>query len=559
MFMKWVRFHPPLRYHSGATAKRLILYSRKFSDLSCKQFPELTEEPIVTKKSRLPSQYSSTNTNSNKQYLAPFKVSSLEDPVEPPSRFLEVWNDDVCPQELSVEESSLSEEIASLNLTSSLKSKEKMEAILTDISIDANSDMLITREAIRLLSIKVPTFKAPKSKFQIPERLPPIITTTFPKSPDPRSLSTSSLNTYIYRLVTKNYGWNSVSPHSRLDIELQRIVLSKLVTLSSYINSTTLNLIIHFFSRIGELDMIAISITKFERLGIHPTTETFNEILCCVLHLTERGKISEPYKYVIPVLNKMKLRYHRDIDVQTMRLLLMLVKNPTNKLELVKAMTSNEMNLKACLKEVSRAFYIEYGEPEDFESFLNRIASFIPGNMRKGYIKRIFQSTVEVSLERNMHKALGAIQRYRSFVSISTIAEICCAFIQRGEYWHCIACANWFAQTSRSPYNGREITSKVIWYALLDFLRSREYMKQLRQNPYPLILLLKICEDHHLKGMLTNAMIRKAFRISEQGPATVSSDYLLQRLVWNDSIDLDTNFTNGEFNQAAKILGYTKK
>lgn len=69
-------------------------------------------------------------------------------------------------------------------------------------------------------------------------------------------ISTNSINDYLESLIVNNYGWASTHQGSVIDKKLKDIVSSQLLLLEVFLNVKSLNLLILFFSRTKDLNMI---------------------------------------------------------------------------------------------------------------------------------------------------------------------------------------------------------------------------------------------------------------------------------------------------------------
>ncbi|QPG75087.1 hypothetical protein FOA43_002428 [Brettanomyces nanus] len=397
-----------------------------------------------------------------------------------------------------------------------------------------------------------------------PVYLPQLITSPLPQMS--RTLSRKALVGYLRRLVLNNYGWESTHIDSRIDLELKDIVLNQLVNLELYLNEESMNLIILFFARLQELDMLAITLTKFESLGIFPNTETFNTIFWCLWKLFSAEKLPETvkYRYIVPVIHKMRLNYHLAFNNGTFQMLLPLISAADKRLELIRLMSFEGLDLKLHISEVSEALYEEYGQPEQFDDFVTHVEKIVlqeGAQFNHRQRQKVLKSVMKVCLQSSkLNKAMTIACHNEELVSSRIISMLNEYFVTQKQYWHCIACTNWYIKMREKSENASLSIQRISQVLFPILIRSGKFAA----SGYFLPFLNNLCtrEAKLYLDETTRAQIELSLTSNSENIGTIFEkdsgirDEITANLIWVDPSNPDNSFRHENFILAAKLLGF---
>ncbi|VEU24127.1 DEKNAAC105381 [Brettanomyces naardenensis] len=446
------------------------------------------------------------------------------------TEYRKLWEDEGRPEEVEADDDDLSKEISSLNYKSSQKSKQKLDDLLTNLSIKVDNDAMIVTETERMMKeLEGRRSTRRKGREYISRQIPRRITSEIPNFPS-ESPTAKALNEYLRQITLQNHGYASMRVGGSIDEILKDLVINKLVSLELSISTESLNLIVALFTRLMELDMVAITVTKFERLGICPDVETFNTILRCISALLSSGKLpsTERYRYVIPVIHRMSQYYRVEFDACTFHVLLGLINDSSRRLELVQLMTAQGIDLKGFIQEISEALYLEYGLPENFNGFIERVERVILPDgetFARKEKQQVLGGAIECCLSagQGIRKVMQVAMANEDLVSSRIASSICGYFISHGELWHSIACANWFAKIKGGKV--QNFAEEVLWQSLTKF-----GVPESRPDVNKLIDLLCYGKNDELKEVIGD-------------------------LIWKDPLNPDTSFESERFTHAARVCG----
>ncbi len=418
-------------------------------------------------------------------------------------KYMEAWNDEAHPQakdDDAFEEDVILNEDLDTGLEDFLASKNRDTEIDIDwISTQHSSDYRILKEVHKPIVMKLrphymKTFVSLETTLSLQKGI-------CKKKPDltfiTEKISTNSINDYLESLIVNNYGWASTHQGSVIDKKLKDIVSSQLLLLEVFLNVKSLNLLILFFSRTKDLNMIKITLKQFLAMQIFPTIDTYNMILDCIRRLQDDGKINKRNldRYVVPLVHRMKRTiYMTPFNITTYRELLQLLSDPDMKLGLLRQMASKNIPMQYYQTQTMEALYSVYGVPEKFQKLADLTVvltcmdaeSFKPDyeGMFSCLINKLFLQSLEDP--EKLCEIMKLLSQHLNYVTPNLASQICYYFASSGQCWNSICWVNWYVleiigihpnDKNKKEFNDR--LAATLWPTLTHFddmvitLRSR--------------------------------------------------------------------------------------
>lgn len=410
-------------------------------------------------------------------------------------RYMEVWNDEAHPQVYNEDEDFEEDMLLNDDLDTSLEKEledqdRNLEVDIERIATEQSSDYHILKEIQKPVVMKLrpnymTTFVSIETTFDFPEK----ICSAMPKlTLNTEQISTDGINEYLNTLVLKNYGWASTHQGSIIDKTLKNLVLNRLLLLDIFLNVKSLNLLVSFFSRTKDLEMIKVTINKFSAMEIFPTTDTYNIILDCIRRLLEDGEIKKMnlYQSVVPIIHRMKRAvYMTPFNITTYRELLNLLTDPDMKLGLLRLMASRNVPMEYYQKETFEALYSAYGKPEDFQKMADLTVMLTCVDVKSpvpdypGIFTYLIDKLLRQSFDdrTRFQDVIKLVPKNLNYATPKLIINLCYYFACHGQFWNTICCANWYAKeiiginqySKKNEKQQQHLLADTLWPTLIHF------------------------------------------------------------------------------------------